>query len=368
MNKTTRNLLIAFGAVTGLLLVGAVIAAGYMQRSLWSIPLLAGVFTVLYIYGKQPQWRKLIAEKPGMVLPSFIGTYVMQAIMCGIFYLIGFGAKAVLGETGERAAFGAFDYQLASGLLLVGLILGTIVNQFTKRLYADLSDLLNETRGQLDEAQASLAAFTGAGSDKPKVDIRLTGEPVKPHSLIDGIHYSHGKYKKGGDFDGTPSAESAGGDEKIANAEARLDRELPEGLKAIYRIYNGGSINDVCIVNEGVTGTDLSFCEVLMPFLGYNDLYPLEKLYTAWESFTHFADPEDPDDREEYEDFFSHGTENMVLLAQWYRESLFLDYNEPGEPRIGFVDFDDAQWWENVRYWPNFTAFFAQLRHFKHID
>ena len=367
MNKTTRNLMIAFGAVTGLLLVGAVIAAGFMQRSLWSILLLAAVFTVLYIYGKQPHWKTLISEKPGMVVPNLLGTYATQTVMCGIFYLIGFGAKALLGETGDRAPFSMFDYQFAGGLLLLGLILGTIVNQFSKRVFADLSSLLEETRAQLDDAQATLGTFTGAGRDENTADIRLLDKPVTPSSLIAGVHFSHGEYKEDG-FDGTPNAKSAGGEDKIAEAEKRLGRELPERLKEIYRIYNGGSINEVCVVKDGVTGTELKFDDVLMPFSGYNDLYPLERLYTAWESFEHFANPEDPDDMEEYGELFSHGTENMVLLAQWYQESLFLDYNQSGEPRVGFVDFDNRAWWEVVRYWPNFAAFFADLRHYEDID
>lgn len=352
--------MIGLGAITGLILIGAVIAAGYMQRSLWSILVLAGAFTVLYIYGKQPQWKTLIADKPGMVLPSLFGTYATQSIMCGIFYLIGFGARAFLGEAGDRAPLQAFDYQYAGCLLVIGLLLGTIVNQFSKRVFADLTSMLDETRAQLDDAQANLAGFTGAESAP---DIRLLDKPVTANSLIRGIHFSHGEYNDSG-FDGTPSEKSEGGDAKIVEAETRLGIRLPDSLKAIYRIHNGGSINNVCIPNENAKGSELGFDDILTPFSGYNDLSPLERLNTAWDAFTHFGDP---DDEENYGQFFRSGTENMVVLAMWYQETLFLDYNEPGEPRVGFVDFDHPEWEKHVRWWPNFSEFLASLRHYEDI-
>jgi len=343
MNKTTRNLMIGFGAVTGLVLIGAVVAAGWMQRSLWSVPLLACVFSVLYIYGKQPQWKKLISEKPVMVVPSFLSTYAAQTIMCGVFYLIGYGAKSVFGEVGERAPISTFDYQLAGGLLAAGLVLGTIVNQFTKRIFADLSSILDETRTQLDDAQASLAAFTGA--PEREHDITLTGSPVTPDSLISGRHFSHAAGDPDPDTPGANNELAAGSDAKIAETEARLGRELPESLRAIYRMHNGGSINDVCIPNDDAHGNELSYDDVLMPFSGYNDLLPLERIETAWELFTHFGDPED---KENYDQFFRSGTQNMLVLAMSYQETLFLDYNEPGNPRVGFVDFDHENWEDQV--------------------
>ena len=349
--------MIGFGALSGLIIVGAVIAAGYMQRSLWNVPLLAGVFTVLYIYGKQPQWKKLIRETPAMILPSLAGTYLIQLIMVGIFYLIGFGAKSLIGEAGPRAALSPFDYQFAGGLLAAGLILGTIVNQFTKRVFADLNALLDEARTQLDSAQANLSEFTGADNT---ADLILLDTPVTPESLIGYRHYSHSE-GDAEDGDGkNPLA--AGGDDKISAAEARIGRQLPEELRAVYRLHNGGSVNNVCIPNDDVSGTALKYDDVLTPFSGYNDLNPLERLDTAWEAFTHFGDP---DDKETYGQFFRSGTENMIVLAQWYQETLFLDYNQPGEPRVGFVDFDHEEWESRVRWWPTFAAFFAALRHFE---
>ena len=355
--------MIAFGVVSGLALVGAVAAAGWMQRSLWSLPLLAGVFMILYIYGKQPAWKKMIREKPAMIIPSLISTHLGQLIMVGLFYLIGFGARSLFGEAGDRAPLGMFDYQYAGVMLAAGLVLGTIVNQFTKRVYADLADLLSETRARLDDAEANLSAFTGAGTRTSAPDIILTNEPVTPASIIRGIHYSHGEYVgENRVFDGSPNEKSAGSEAKIAEAETRLKRKFPESLKAIYRLNNGGSINSVCIPNDGVSGNELAYDDVLTPFSGYNDLNPLEHLDTAWASFLAFGDPED---EETYGQFFRSGTQNMIVLAQWYRETLFLDYNQPGEPRVGFVDFEGDDWEEHVRWWPSFDAFFAALRHFE---
>ena len=57
----------------------------------------------------------------------------------------------------------------------------------------------------------------------------------------------------------------------------------------------------------------------------------------------------------------------MVVLAQWYRESLVLDYNQPGEPRVAFMDFDDEAWMEQAVWWQDFERFFALLRHYDSV-
>ena len=185
------------------------------------------------------------------------------------------------------------------------------------------------------------------------------GEPPSLETFFDGIHYSHSETVEGGETDYSPNQSSAGGANKIAVAEAQLDRQLPEKLRAIYRVQNGGSVNSLCIPPHASKGLP-SLENILTPFSGYNDLNPLERLTTVHESFLSFADPED----DYYASYFKGGVENMIVLAQWYVETLFLDYNQPGEPRVGFVDFDQDDWPEKVRWWPSFETFFSELRHY----
>ena len=103
---------------------------------------------------------------------------------------------------------------------------------------------------------------------------------------------------------------------------------------------------------------------VIMPFGGYNDLVPAESLRTVWETVCDYADPNSPDDAAQ----FPPGAKAMIVLAQWYRETLFLDYNQPGAPRVGFTDFDRFKLdgsRDDIVWWKDFETFFAALRHYE---
>ena len=60
----------------------------------------------------------------------------------------------------------------------------------------------------------------------------------------------------------------------------------------------------------------------------------------------------------------------MLILAQHYRHTLFLDYSDGAEqgnePRVGCVDFDDfSNWQPHCVWWESFDAFFAALRRYE---
>jgi len=358
-SKMRGLMLISFSMAAVLIL--PVIYLGLSQRSLWVIPLFAVVFTILFIHGKQTQWKKLLQERKAMIVPNLLMTGLSQVVVVGVSYLVGFGLAHLVTDPGPRLPLTAMDYYMAIGLLIVGFGLGTIANKMTAAIYTDLTDMISGAKDQLDELDSNLANYTGATSAQD-IEIRILDTPVTPESLIASIHYSHGKYVgEDNTFDNTPTEASAGGEDKIAEAEARLGLQLPEGLRAIYRLHNGGSIADVCIIKDGVEGTDLRHEDILTPFSGYNDLNPLEQLVTARDSFLDFASP----DEDIYAPLFEGGTDKMIVLAQWYRETLFLDYNQPGEPRVGFTDFDNDDWQNHTQYWSNFGTFFAALRHYE---
>lgn len=56
-----------------------------------------------------------------------------------------------------------------------------------------------------------------------------------------------------------------------------------------------------------------------------------------------------------------------VVLAKWYRHTLFLGYNTGSEPSVGFVDFEIDDWQNACVRWPDFAAFFSELRHFESV-
>ena len=74
-----------------------------------------------------------------------------------------------------------------------------------------------------------------------------------------------------------------------------------------------------------------------------------------------YANPEAEAER------FPAGCKRMIILARWYEETLYLDYNQLGisvEPALCFTTFEDRRLLP-TRCWTNFAAFFAALRVFK---
>ncbi|MFN7164671.1 MAG: hypothetical protein ACK4P2_07615, partial [Hyphomonas sp.] len=106
------------------------------------------------------------------------------------------------------------------------------------------------------------------------------------------------------------------------------------------------------------------YAHVILPFGGSDDLVPAESLRTVWDTITDYADPGSPEEAAAPPE----GAKAMIVLAQWYRETLFLDYNQSGAPRVGYTDFDRFDLQGNrdtVTWWKDFETFFAALRHYE---
>jgi len=105
---------------------------------------------------------------------------------------------------------------------------------------------------------------------------------------------------------------------------------------------------------------------VLTPFGRYNELIRAETLRTVWDTVCDHADPNAPDEADQ----FPHGSKAQLMLAQWYRETLFLHDNQPGAPRVGFTDFNrfDAEAnRDRVTWWEDFETFFVALRQYEPV-
>ncbi|WP_353255274.1 hypothetical protein [Hyphomonas sp.] len=105
---------------------------------------------------------------------------------------------------------------------------------------------------------------------------------------------------------------------------------------------------------------------MLTPFGRYNELIRAETLRTVWDTVCDHADPNAPDAADQ----FPHGSKAQLMLAQWYRETLFLHDNQPGGPRVGFTDFNrfDAEAnRDRVTWWEDFETFFVALRQYEPV-
>ncbi len=345
MSMTAATIFLRIATGLGFVLVGG--AAGYVHRSPLIIPVLAIGFAAAYVAGKQRAWRHSLSTKGWRgTLAQIPSTYVAQVFLVGLLYLIGFGLGALVRGKVDLAAFGRVDVGIAVWTGVIGVAFGLAIDQLEKRKSVTSPD---ETFTFGDDTDM----------EAQRADINLLDTPVQPHSLFRSIHYTHDTSDEAdGEYDGTPNEKSAGSDAKIAAAEARLGVVFPEGLRAIYRVQNGGSINSVCVLKAGITQTQ-SYDDVIMPFSGYDDLEPLERVRPLFDAISDYAEPDTQPEE------FPEGCKQMMILAQWYRETLFLDYSNPGAPRVGFTDFDNEAPLEKAVWWEDFDAFFASLRHYE---
>ncbi|MCU0862202.1 MAG: SMI1/KNR4 family protein [Planctomycetes bacterium] len=334
--------------LSGLAFVVTAAVVGWLRRSPWFVALLTLAFVAGYIAGKWRAWRPLLASGAWRSIARALAlTAPIQALLVTVLYLAGLGASSLGGAGGHAGALTTGDYTVAAVLTTFGIFIGLLL----ARLEAD----------NLERMRAAARAAAAATEDDDDTavtaaaDFTVLPEPVTPANFFHGIHYSHGEYRDGG-FDGTPNDRSRGGDDRIAAAEQRLGVRLPEGLRALYRVQNGGSVGTLAIAK--VDAPRPVHDDWLQPFGGYADLLPLELLRTLHDCVCEHADPDAADAAEQ----FPPGAKERIVLARWYGETLFLDYRHGGEPRVGFADFGTSHADTDTTWFADFDAFFARLR------
>ena len=323
-------------------------AAGFLQRSPWILPFMGLGFTSAYLFGQLRLWR--IARNTGKLRRYWLqlpADFTVQLVLVSVLYLIGFGLSALISGGVDVAAFAPGDaiWPLAVGA--AASILGLYIDRIEGRPTSLFPAWMNS--GQ-DEGEA------------PGDDLRLLPEPVTADSFFAAQQavLVEADPQAAADL----AARSPGlSDDDITRVEARLGRALPELLITLYKRQNGGSVTSVCIPKPGIEAPT-RYTDVLMPFGGYNDLVPADGLRTVWDTVCDYADPAAPEDAAQ----FPEGAKAQLVLAQWYRDTLFLDYNQPGAPRVGYTDFDRYDTDGNrdtVIWWTDFETFFAALRHYE---
>ncbi len=348
MGMSKLSVALRIGLGLGLVLIA--LGAGLVQRSPWILPFMGAGFTAAYLCGKLRTWRQ--ARKTGQLkqywqqLPA---DFAVQLFLVTVLYLVGFGLTALVGGRVTVAGFAIGDALWPLGIGAVASGLG---------LYID------RIEGKPSTYLPAWIAGEPAQGAPAEPGLRVLPDPVTVQSFFappaDTVSTTAPEAAAWAD---AYSALTEGlDDDDITRAEARLGRALPDLLIALYRQQNGGSVASLCVPRDGHPDPT-RYDQVIMPFSGYNDLVPADSLRTVWDTVTDYADPDHPDDADQ----FPAGSKAMIVLAQWYRETLFLDYNLPGAPRVGFVDFDrfdlDGKR-EAITWWKDFETFFASLRHY----
>lgn len=290
--KLAAVLRLGFGALLILYAAGL----GFSHRTPWIILPLTLAFSVLYIAGKWPALRHVWQDGGvGRALPPVLAIQAIQAMLAGILYLTGLGLGRLISPQPMTQTVSASDL---TGLALV-VLLGLGVSVAIGRLEAAPDpEHLRET------PQPGTAA-----------ELTILPGPVTAANMF-------GPYQGADDFaraaftrqnDKKPVRQpKAANDLALDAAEARLGFALPDGLRAIYKFKNGGSAPDLVVpkrpqprpLNEDWADA----------FGGYEELYSLERLRTVHDSVLDYA-------YEDEADAFPEGARQMLVLAQWYRET-----------------------------------------------
>ncbi len=335
----------------GVSLVLFALATGLLQRSPWILPFLGTGFTAAYLFGQLRTWRH--ARNTGKLrhywlqLPADFG---VQLLLVSMLYLIGFGLSALVSGGVTIAPFAPGDAIWPVAIGAVGAILGVYIDRI---------------EGKPSTYFPAWMTGKDGADETPREALRLLPEPVTLQSFFTAPAdtVSASEHEAAAWADAYSTLTEGLSEDDITRAEARLGRALPDLLIALYRQQNGGTVAPVCIPLEGHP-EPTQYAHVILPFGGSDDLVPAESLRSVWDTMADYADPDSPEGALQPPD----GAKAMIVLAQWYRETLFLDYNQPGAPRVGYTDFDRIDLHGNrdtVTWWKDFETFFAALRHYE---
>lgn len=330
--------------VAGLTVLFSLIVAGYLSRSPWIVVLATPVLTLLYALGKFPAWRS--AWHVGDVKTMIVGvltTLPVQLILGGMFYFIGLGMARLLAPA-PITPLGWTDV-IAVGVVFVICLACSIV---IIRLEGDTS--AGQMGGGAQPVPDSVAGAY-AGED---LELDIDPTPLARETFFRSPGYwrpdpareaLEGRGKR------VAKPVLAASDEDIAAVEERIGFRLPESLRALYRILDGGYVGDLYVPLKAEPAPVFDdWCGAFS--IDYSSLVPLENLRTVadhYDDFTH--DPED----------VPENASRLVILQARYGDMTLLDYSKPGEPRVLIVDFDRNGDLTDIEF-ETFDAFFQALR------
>ena len=329
----------------GIVVLAVGIAAGYMKRSPWIIAPMGLSFAILYILGKlkhfqhgleQVGWKGMIVAMPA--------TFAVQWVLAGLLYFIGLGFGYLIDPVGFIQPFSRFDliYSLVT-LVGIGFVAGII------------AWLERKGPGVFEQAIADMTGIEDQdGWPYIVTDLQVHSEKLSIQSLFDGPASLHACLNEA-----ECATASLGSDLKINQAEERLNIVLPDTLKLLYQHQNGGAISDVwAALSDRPFSNPQDVPGWIGLFLEKRDIVPTEYLEFLPSNLNeHVAAGEIEAMPELHED-----ASRFLVISQWERKTLFLDYSQDDAPAVGCADFDEDDWANRVVYWPSFEIFFSILR------
>ncbi|MDQ0011768.1 hypothetical protein J2W23_000132 [Variovorax boronicumulans] len=324
----------------GLLIVLAMGAAGWLHRSPWIVLLATPLFTVLYALGKWTAgvqaWRLGGVRRIAL---SVLVTLPIQAVVAGVFYLLGLGLSMLLAPAAPIAALSGADFRWAATLFVVAVVVSAVI-----------------IRLEVAAPSAAHEAPAAASSPDGEPELDIDPAPLRPDNFFASPAYwrtnaaREALAQRGTTVEKPPFAAS---EEMIAATEARLGFRLPDTLRQLYGRMNGGYVGWLYVPLKADAGPFYDDWRGAFS-IDYSSLAALDKLRTVaehYEDFTH--EPED----------VPAGADKLVVLQARYGDMTLLDYTRGPQARVLIVDFGKQPGVEPVDVaFENFDDFFAALR------
>lgn len=330
----------------GLSIVLAMACAGFVHRSPWTVVLAAPLFTVLYALGKWNAWQ--LAWRLGgakRIALAALATLPIQAVLAAVFYLLGLGLSMLLAPAAPIAALDASDFRAAGVLFLLAVAASALIIR-------------------LEAAQVEVEATAPAGPDSvpaapagaSEIELDIDPSPLSIENFFPAS--GHGACHAAvqaleGRETGIEKPPFAASEAMIAATEARLGVRLPETLRRLYGVKNGGYVGDMYVARKPDARPVYDDWRGAFA-IDYSSLAPLEDLRTVAEHYDDFT--HDP------EDLPAHADRRIVLQAR-YGDMTLLDYAGGAEPRVLIVDYGKHGDADPVDIaFETFDGFFAALR------
>ena len=321
--------------ITALTIVAALIAAGWLHRSPWTVVLATPTFTALYALGKWNAWRAAWhAGGVRQVALALLVTLPIQAIVAGVCYLIGLGLGTLFAGNQPIAALSLADIVGMVVLLAAGLAAGVAIIR-------------------MEGTPPSSVTTVAAMAETPELVIDPTPLTLDTFFKSPGYWWDNAA-RQALQNRGTPVVKQPllAGEDTIVAAEERLGVRLPETLRALYRIMNGGYVGWLYVPLKADPKPVYDDWRGAFS-IDYSCLVPLERLRTVAEHYADFTD--DPDE-------IPSDADNLIVLQARYGDMTLLDYSRGPQPRVLIADYDRLDEEPVDIAFENFDIFFAALR------
>ena len=348
-----------------LLLLGTSFWFGWLKHSPLLVFLLAIVFTPSYIAGKWRVWKSASPSMAvGQKIRNILGSYCAQIFVAGIFFCIGLAFSAMAAPSAVIFDISAFDIHVLALLAVSQIILMPLIILLEQRHLGDVEDILQQAK---DSGIIAHGAHV-IGDDREEDDgFMLDPTPITVDSFFKGDHFSRRDYSRTAitdivDWNNKKPfvAPRAATEDMIQEAEERLGFRLPETLRDIYKLQNGGYVGPlyVPLVENPRNNYDDWQCAFAHD---YDVLMPLSDLSSLYDHHMAYFD-EDYDDVEDKEAWISE-SEKLIVFAARTGYGTALDYRkDSNNPAIVFFDNNYGEREERERFHlESFDHFLSKL-------